>query len=129
MKHIWLLTLLAALPSCASAQTVSMTSRVVGLRPMATAQEAYVAVAPAKVGLGVAVLSNFGCTANPSNPKVFQSRNAVTLSVESVEPPSELTFAALCTRELRFLLKGLAPGPKVIYYVQDGRVIGHAGAP
>ena len=129
MKHRWQLVLLLSLPLLATAQTVSLTSRITGLAPVPTDQAATLAVSRAKTALGLGVISEFNCDTKPADAQIFVYRHAVTVSVRSVTTSDAPPIGALCSAELRFVLSGISKGPEVIYYVQDGHVMGHASVP
>jgi len=129
MKHRWQLALLLSLPSLATAQTVSLTSRITGLAPVPTDQAATIAVSRARTALGLGVISEFNCDTKPGEAQIFVYRSAVTVSVRSVPTSDAPPIGALCAAELRIVLRELSKGPKDIYYVQDGHVMGHARVP
>ena len=119
---------LLVIPGLVLAQDISMTSRALRLGPVSDDAIAFVRTRRTHNGIAVGVLSEFNCDTQPVRPRLLQDRNAVTISVASQAAPGD-PIAAICVRELSFVISGISPAVKTIYYVQDGHVMGHASAP
>ncbi|NZA25761.1 hypothetical protein H0E84_05140 [Luteimonas sp. SJ-92] len=74
------------------------------------------------------VTAQLNCAYIPDNPELREWRNAATVSLPT-RSPSGMATACLCAHRMEFEITDMNEGVQIIYYVQDGTVLGHTDAP
>jgi hypothetical protein len=74
------------------------------------------------------VMSELNCAHVPAVPELSVWRNTATVSLPTTSS-SDAAALCLCAHRLSFEIRGLYEGVQTIYYVQDGRILGHVDAP
>lgn len=129
-RAIWLAALAVAWPPfAASAGTVSLVADE-ELCDSAPPLEQAVRLEPSRNGniTTLVVTAQLNCAHLPGELELREWRNAATLSL-STKSPSGMATACLCAHQMTFEISDLYEGVETIYYVQDGTVLGHVGAP
>ena len=130
IRRLWHALLATALvPGAASAGTVSLVTDK-ELCDNAPPLEQAANLVPSRTGnkITLVVTAQLNCAYVPDKPELREWRNAATLSLPT-RSPSGMATACLCAHQMTFEISDLYEGVQTIYYVQDGTVLGHVGAP